>query len=305
MSPVDGMRVAPRASRRRVAAAARHRRRAARPRRVHREIRRDAGRPGGARASPPRSSTGAARAAPTAICAQRERGHVRPGRGLSGRSRRGDGPARRSCGCPARYLMLAHSMGGHIGLRYLHAQPGALRRRGDDRADVRHPPASRRRSRWPAPSAGVAIALGAGRALRARPARRRPRPLSSSPRNRLTSCAERISTILRQHVAATPELALGGVTYGWLGAALRSIALTRRPGYLEAITTPILVCQAGRERIVSAIARRSRRCGGCRGRGWSCSPRPGTSCCCERDRSAGQVFGRVRCAFADEVIALS
>ena len=47
------------------------------------------------------------------------------------------------------------------------------------------------------------------------------------------------------------ELALGGVTYGWLGAALRSIALMRRPGYLESIRTPILVCQAGLERIVS------------------------------------------------------
>ena len=56
---------------------------------------------------------------------------------------------------------------------------------------------------------------------------------------------------LRRRVAATPELALGGVTYGWLAAALRSIALTRRPGYLEAISTPILVCQAGAERIVS------------------------------------------------------
>ena len=69
-------------------------------------------------------------------------------------------------------------------------------------------------------------------------------------RNRLTSSPER-HALLRQHVTSCPELALGGVTYGWLGAALRSIQLIRRPGYLEAITTPILVCQAGRERIVS------------------------------------------------------
>ena len=69
-------------------------------------------------------------------------------------------------------------------------------------------------------------------------------------RNRLTSSRERYAE-LRRRVAATPELALGGVTYGWLAAALRSIALTRRPGYLEAISTPILVCQAGAERVVS------------------------------------------------------
>ena len=54
-----------------------------------------------------------------------------------------------------------------------------------------------------------------------------------------------------RQLAATPELALGGVTFGWLGAALRSLAAVRRPGYLEAIETPILVCQAGIERIVS------------------------------------------------------
>ena len=56
---------------------------------------------------------------------------------------------------------------------------------------------------------------------------------------------------LRRRVAATPELALGGVTFGWLAAALRSIKITQRPGYLEAIDTPILVCQAGADLIVS------------------------------------------------------
>jgi lysophospholipase len=69
-------------------------------------------------------------------------------------------------------------------------------------------------------------------------------------RNRLTSSPERYAE-LRRRVAATPELALGGVTYGWLAAALRSIELTRRPGYMEAISTPILVCQAGAELVVS------------------------------------------------------
>jgi lysophospholipase len=69
-------------------------------------------------------------------------------------------------------------------------------------------------------------------------------------RNRLTSSPERYAE-LRRRVAATPELALGGVTFGWLAAALRSIELTRRPGYLEAIGTPILVCQAGADLIVS------------------------------------------------------
>ena len=104
-------------------------------------------------------------------------------------------------------------------------------------------------------------------------------------RNRLTSSPERYAE-LRRRVAATPELALGGVTYGWLAAALRSIALTRRPGYLEAIATPILVCQAGAERIVSNRAQVDDRAAAARTAGCSRFPARGTSCCSSATRSA-------------------
>src|SRR5262249_54552388 len=68
--------------------------------------------------------------------------------------------------------------------------------------------------------------------------------------NKLTTDPERYAGFRRQ-LAATPELALGGVTYGWLGASLRSLIATRQARCLEAIETPMLVCQAGVERIVS------------------------------------------------------
>ena len=78
----------------------------------------------------------------------------RPGRGLSGRPRRGAWAGSSSCRLPGPYLMLAHSMGGHIGLRYLHDHPASFRRRGDDARPCSASTCERRRSRWPAPSAG-------------------------------------------------------------------------------------------------------------------------------------------------------
>lgn len=146
------------------------------------------------------------------------------------------------------FLMLAHSMGGHIGLRHLHDRPGTF-----VGAVMTAPMFAIRLQPTPEPLAralcAVAIGLGAGR--RYAPGQHDWDPdRIAFARNRLTSCPQHFDDLLRQ-VAASPELALGGVTYSWLGAALRSIALTRRPGYLEAIRTPVLVCQAGQELIVS------------------------------------------------------
>jgi lysophospholipase len=145
-------------------------------------------------------------------------------------------------------LMLAHSMGGHVGLRFLHDRPGAF-----VGAMMTAPMFGIRLQPTPEPLARAicAVAIRLGAAQRYAPGQRDRDPdRIAFARNRLTSCQRHFDDLLRQ-VAATPELALGGVTYGWLGAALRSIALTRRPGYLEAIDTPVLVCQAGQERIVS------------------------------------------------------
>ena len=57
-------------------------------------------------------------------------------------------------------------------------------------------------------------------------------------------------------LAADPELRLNGPTWGWLGAALHSIALLRTPGYAEAIQTPSLLLGAGHDRVCSTKALR-------------------------------------------------
>ena len=180
-SPVDGMRVRVGHRRAGVGAGARHRRRPARSCRVHREVRRDAGRARGAglrRRDPRLARPGRLATAswPTAGAAMWSRSSDYLA-DLAARR----WPTSSGVRLPQPLLMLAHSMGGHVGLRYLHDRPGTLRRRRDDRTDVRH----RACGRLPEPLAraicAVAIRLGAAPALRARPARLRDPDRSPSP----------------------------------------------------------------------------------------------------------------------------
>jgi len=50
-------------------------------------------------------------------------------------------------------------------------------------------------------------------------------------------------------LAANPDLRLNGPTWGWLGAAIKSLAGMHAPGYAEAIATTSLLLGAGRDRV--------------------------------------------------------
>ena len=56
---------------------------------------------------------------------------------------------------------------------------------------------------------------------------------------------ERTQALLREH----PDLRMAGATWGWLAAAMRSMAWLRAPGRAEAIATPALIVGAGADRI--------------------------------------------------------
>lgn len=159
---------------------------------------------------------------------------------------------------PRPWLMLGHSMGGHVGLRYLAEGPprfaGAVFLAPMFGIDLRPLPAGLAR-------AICRVAIGVGAGARYAPGQRDfDGARLDFPRNKLTTCPERFTDLLRR-AAAAPELVVGGVTYGWLAASLRSIALTRRPGYVERVGVPVLVCQAGDERVVCnrAVAATARR----------------------------------------------
>jgi len=57
--------------------------------------------------------------------------------------------------------------------------------------------------------------------------------------------------IQRDLVDAAPELDLGPVTWGWLGATLDIVRAFARPSRLEAIDIPVLVASAGEEMLVN------------------------------------------------------
>ena len=150
-------------------------------------------------------------------------------------------------GMPRPFVMLAHSMGGHVGLRHLHDRPGRFAA-----AALTAPMFGIRLHPLPFPLARLVAATGVlmGGVARFAPGQRAfDAARCRFEGNPLTGCPERFGSF-RDLLVARPELALGGVTYGWLDAALRSIALTRRRGYVEAIATPVLVCQSALERIV-------------------------------------------------------
>ncbi|HEY4274718.1 MAG TPA: alpha/beta hydrolase [Rhizomicrobium sp.] len=55
-------------------------------------------------------------------------------------------------------------------------------------------------------------------------------------------------------LAAQPDLRLNGPTWGWLGAAMKSIAAMREPGYAEKIQTECLFFGAGQDRVCETPA---------------------------------------------------
>ena len=126
-------------------------------------------------------------------------------------------------------------------------RPAAVRRRRADRTDVRHRPAAAARPRGASDlPAGHRFGAGPRYALGQRdfdPA------ASPCPKQ-----ADHLPGPLRRLFAPgrgdAGVRSIGGVTYHWLAASLRSIARTRRPGYVEAMRLPVLVCQVGDERVV-------------------------------------------------------
>ena len=78
--------------------------------------------------------------------------------------------------------------------------------------------------------------------------------------NVLTSDADRFR-LYRQRCRRHDDLMLGGVTWGWLAAALQAVGRLERPDVLERTTTPLLLLEAGNERVVDrgALARAAAR----------------------------------------------
>lgn len=153
----------------------------------------------------------------------------------------------RALDLPRPWIVLGHSMGGHLALRWIHDNP-------DDFAaavltapmiDFCHPPLPRWLVRLIA-QAGCALGLEASYG----PAQRDVVPqVCRFEGNPLTSSRPRFERY-RAAIASDPRVTLGGVTYGWVRATLRSIAVTAAPDFARAIRLPVLLAIAGRDRVV-------------------------------------------------------
>ncbi len=163
-------------------------------------------------------------------------------------------PIQRALPAPLPVIAVGHSMGGHILLRYLHDHP--------------------RRFVCAVLSAPM-IAINTGKYSLAtvtlltsllnlyRPSKRfifgieQRDPLEFRfEENAVTSDRgrfERNQNLLRQQ----PFLRINGPTFGWLGAAFRSIRRMRKKSYAGDILTPLLVFGAGEDRVVRTEAIRA------------------------------------------------
>ena len=149
---------------------------------------------------------------------------------------------------PSPFILLGHSMGGHIALRFLERYPERFVRviLTSPMIDIQLPRfLPRSLLRWLARTAtrkGLqgAYVLGAG-GVNARDRRFEGNPLTS---DRLRF-ERNVAMIDRD-----PRLAVGGVTYGWLDAAMQSIDRVVAPAFARSLRVPLLMVTAAEEQIV-------------------------------------------------------
>ena len=152
----------------------------------------------------------------------------------------------------APFYLLAHSMGGHVGLRYLHDHPGLFKRAVltapliDIAMSSILKNALRVYARW-------AVKWGFGENYAPGAGDNKPQRFEN---NKLTSDRGHFERMKRQ-LLETPGLALGGVTHQWLWATFRSIDLLCAKGFIENMETPTLMVAAQNDRIVSLEAQKA------------------------------------------------
>lgn len=149
------------------------------------------------------------------------------------------------------HVIIAHSMGGHLVLRAL-----GERRIAVDAVVLSAPMLGFSASPVPLPIARLVAAMLARLSPTHRPAWRdneRPGVASSARQALLTHDDARYADEMwwKQQ---NPTLELGPPNWQWVSAAYRSMIKINRPGFLEAIDTPVLIVGTDGDRLVSPEA---------------------------------------------------
>ena len=152
------------------------------------------------------------------------------------------------------YLLLAHSMGGHVALRHLSSGSEVWNAvvLSAPMVDINFGPLGRPLANAIS-RAGVHLGMHdfalPGRARQAPWTLGREEAARRFERNPLTSDRRRYGHMLAW-LQANPDLSVGAATVGWLRASLASARLLARPATARDITAPVLVLSAGDDRVV-------------------------------------------------------
>ncbi|MBW1841948.1 MAG: alpha/beta hydrolase, partial [Deltaproteobacteria bacterium] len=121
-------------------------------------------------------------------------------------------------------ILLAHSMGAHIALRYIHDHPGVIERAvlTAPMIDIMTTPSLRSPAEF---IARILTRTGMGHVYTIGSGDYSPSRVKFEG-NRLTSDPERFMDAPAA-IAGNPDLAIGGATYGWLSATFDSIAILK------------------------------------------------------------------------------
>ncbi|MEQ8966614.1 MAG: alpha/beta hydrolase [Azospirillaceae bacterium] len=190
---------------------------------------------------------------------QRQRGHVEDF-GVLATDLQALVEARGLAGEAARPLIvLAHSMGGHVALRWLAGWPGqaAAAVLVSPMVLVSVPGLAHAPEATVAPMrafARLAVRRGRGRHYALGQGDYEPGTWRFAG-NRLTGDPARFE-VHREAFDTREDLRLGGVTWSWLDAAFRSSRLILDREQARRITLPVLIASAGREVLVSTRAQR-------------------------------------------------
>ena len=152
-------------------------------------------------------------------------------------------------------LLVAHSMGGAIGLVAVARQPDLVQA-----AVLSAPMFAIKVGSLPAwfvnLVVNVAVATGQSRRFVPGAGIWRPDPGLCGARSHTSSDEERCR-VLQAWFEARPELRVDGATYGWVHAALKLGRKIMEPQFLKSVTTPILIGSAGREVFVDPRSHRA------------------------------------------------
>lgn len=150
-------------------------------------------------------------------------------------------------------VVLGHSMGGHIALRFVSDRPPSrLSAVALSAPMVGIGGLPGKIGPWAAP-----LAVMAGYAESYLPGRGDYDASNEEDlAGRLSSDEER-DAWQRELYVANPDLVVGGATWGWLNASLKSVARLKQMGVLENITCPSMLAIAGQEVLVDNTAIRS------------------------------------------------